>query len=411
MNRLRLIVRAALAAAPTLLVLATLVLAPSAALAHTRSETHTDWQIDGTHVEATVAIPEIEVKRLGPPGAVITNADVAKYFQGKVTVAADGKPCANPGGARALASTSQFRRLAFTFDCPTDKKMRLGFSAFFERVPSHTDFAQISQAGHDFVEQLFVRDTQTIDVGGESGENALRNAGFLTYVEMGVMHIFTGVDHMSFLVGLVLLSKRTKDLLFVVTGFTIGHSCTLALAVTGVLRPHAEFIDALVALTIAMVGAENIAVATGKPGVVAAGVGGMLILMALGRVLGLGGLPALLTLGAGIFASNYLMISGHLQNAARVRLVVTLVFGLIHGFGFAAGLLEMKLPTDKLAELLLGFNLGVEVGQVTVVLTVLAVTALLIRLKLALPRRLVVDLASAGLVGVGLFWFLGRAYA
>jgi len=165
-----------------------------------------------------------------------------------------------------------------------------------------------------------------------------------------------------------------------------------------------------VAFTIAMVGAENIAVQSGKPGIVAVGMGGMLLLMALGKMLGFGGLPALLTLGAGLFAANYLMISGHLQNAARIRLVVTLVFGLIHGFGFAAGLLEMKLPTDKLAELLLGFNLGVEVGQVSVVLTLLGVTALLIKLKLAPPRRLVVDLASAGLVGIGLYWFLGRAY-
>ncbi|MGZ3274084.1 MAG: HupE/UreJ family protein [Caulobacteraceae bacterium] len=381
-----------------------------AALAHTRSESHSDWQINGTHVETTVAIPEIEVKRLGPANATITNAQVAQYMQGKVTVAADGKPCANPGGAKALAATGQFRRVQYEFDCPTDKKMVLGFTGFFEIVPSHTDFAQISQAGKGFVEQLFDKDTQSIEAGAESSEDALRNAGFFKYISMGIMHIFTGVDHMSFLVGLVLLSKRTKDLLFVVTGFTIGHSCTLALAVTGILRPHAEYIDALVAFTIAMVGAENIAVQTGKPGIVAAGLGGMLILMALGKVLGLGGLPALLTLGAGIFAANYLMISGHLANAARVRLVVTLVFGLIHGFGFAAGLLEMKLPTDKLAELLFGFNIGVEIGQVSVVLAVLGVAALLIKLKLALPRRLVVDLASAALVGIGLYWFLGRAY-
>jgi hypothetical protein len=380
------------------------------ALAHTRSESHSDWQIDGTHVETTVAIPELEIKRLGPSGATITNSQVAKYMQGKVTVAADGKPCDNPGGAKALAATGQFRRVQYEFNCATDKKMVLGFTAFFELVPSHTDFAQISQAGKGFVEQLFQNDTRTIEAGAESSEDTLRNAGFFKYISMGIMHIFTGVDHMSFLVGLVLLSKRTKDLLFVVTGFTIGHSCTLALAVTGVLRPHAEYIDALVAFTIAMVGAENIAVQTGKPAIVAAGMGGMLILMALGKWLGFGGMPALLTLGAGIFASNYLMISGHLANAARIRLVVTLVFGLIHGFGFAAGLLEMKLPTDKLAELLFGFNIGVEIGQVSVVMVVLGLTALLIKLKLALPRRLVVDLASAALVGIGLYWFLGRAY-
>jgi len=86
------------------------------------------------------------------------------------------------------------------------------------------------------------------------------------------------------------------------------------------------------------------------------------------------------------------------------------VFGLIHGFGFAAGLLEMKLPTDKLAELLFGFNIGVEVGQISVVLTVLGLAALLVKLGLGMPRRLVVDLASAALVGIGLYWFLGRAY-
>src|SRR6202035_575604 len=75
-------------------------------------------------------------------------------------------------------------------------------------------------------------------------------------------HIFTGVDHMSFMLGLVPISRRVRDLLFVVTGFTIGHSLTLALAVTGTLRPHPEFIDALVAFTIAMIGAENLATGT-----------------------------------------------------------------------------------------------------------------------------------------------------
>jgi hypothetical protein len=405
MNRTQLAAPAAL-----LLTLALILGLAAPAGAHTRSESHSDWQINGAHVESTVAIPEIEIKRLGAPGAVIPNAAVAEYMAGKVTASAEGKPCANPGGAKALASTSQFRRVQFEFNCPSAKGIKLGFTGFFELVPSHTDFAQIQIAGGDFIEQLFTNDARVIDVAG-GGENALRNASFLKYIEMGIMHIFTGVDHQSFLLGLILISRRLKDLLFVVTGFTIGHSCTLALAVTGVLRPHAEYIDALVALTIAMVGAENVAVATGKPGIVAAGMGGMLLLMAIGHMLGMGGLPTLLLLGAGLFAANYLMISGHLQNAARVRLVVTLVFGLIHGFGFAADLLEMKLPTERLAELLVGFNMGVEIGQVTLVLSVLAIVAIMMKLKLALPRPLVVDVCSAALVGIGLYWFLGRSYA
>jgi hypothetical protein len=394
-----------------LLAVAALTLGCAApALAHTRSESHSDWQINGSHIEATIAIPDTTLKMLKPPEAWLRTDQIARYLAGKVSVTADGQACANPGGARGLAATAQFQRVQFEFDCPSPKNIKLHFTGFFEMVPSHTNFAQIQPSGGDFIEQLFTSDSQTIDLSA-GAQNPLRNASFFKYIQMGMMHIFTGVDHMSFLVGLVLISRRLKDLLFVVTGFTIGHSCTLALAVTGILRPHAEYIDALVALTIAMVGAENIAVATGKPGIVAAGMGGMLALMALGHMLGLGGLPTLLVLGAGIFAANYLMISGHLRDAARVRLVVTLVFGLIHGFGFAAGLLEMQLPKERLAELLVGFNLGVEIGQVTLVLSCVALTALLVKMKLSLPRTLVVDVCSAALVGIGLYWFLGRAYA
>jgi hypothetical protein len=280
-------------------------------------------------------------------------------------------------------------------------------AAFFELVPSHVNLAQIEMADGRFIEQLFTRDRQLFDT---AGDEAMRSAGFLRYVQMGILHIFTGVDHMSFLLGLVLISRRLRDLVFVITGFTIGHSATLALAVTGILRPHAEYIDALVALTIAMIGAENVAVATHRPGVVAIGAGGILLLMAVSSALGFGRLPALLLLGASLFASNYLMLSGHLRDAARLRLVVTLVFGLIHGFGFAADLLQLQLPAGQLFSILLGFNLGVELGQLSVVFALLGIVWVLVRRGLDVPRPIVVDGLSAGLVALGLFWFVTRSY-
>jgi hypothetical protein len=216
---------------------------------------------------------------------------------------------------------------------------------------------------------------------------------------------------MSFLLGLVLISRRLKDLVFVVTGFTIGHSLTLALAVTGVIRPHAEYIDALVALTIALIGAENIAVQTERPLAVAAGLGVFLLAMVGLKLLGLGGLPSLLLLGIGLFACNYLMISGHMRDAGRLRMVITLVFGLIHGFGFAADLLQMQIPTLRLAELLVGFNLGVEIGQLTLVLAVTLLVIGLSKVKWTLPRPIVVDVSAAFLVGLGVYWFVSRSYA
>jgi hypothetical protein len=382
------------------------------AFAHTRSETHSAWRIDGNTVHLSFAVPDIEAKRLSKNGAdQPSNTVLGSYLQGKLGVTAEGKACPMQGGYTPAGSTPGYRRFEFTFECPSNKEIVVATHAFFEMVPSHVNFAQVQTGDGEFVEQLMVKDQQSLSVTGAQGEHDLQRASFLQYIQMGVMHIFTGVDHMSFLVGLVLISRRTKDLLFVVTGFTLGHSATLALAVTGLLRPHAEYIDALVALTIALIGAENIAVQTHKPAVVALGLGGLMILMAILKMAGFGGLPALLTLGAGLFTANYLMISGHLADAGRLRLVVTLVFGLIHGFGFAADLVEQQIPPARLAELLVGFNLGVEIGQISLVLVVLAVAGLLVKLKLALPRPLVTDVAAAWLVGIGLYWFLSRAYA
>jgi hypothetical protein len=228
---------------------------------------------------------------------------------------------------------------------------------------------------------------------------------------MGIMHIFTGIDHMSFLLGLVLISRRFKDLIFVITGFTLGHSLTLALAVSGIIRPHAEFIDALVALTIALIGVENLAVQVHRPGLFAVWTAAGLFAMAGLKLLGIGLLPFALLFGAGLFASNYLMVAGHVRDAGRLRLVVTLVFGLIHGFGFAADLLNEAIPPAKLAELLVGFNLGVEIGQLSVVTAIVGVVVILRRFRLTLPRPIVVDVCASGLVLIGVYWFVSRSFS
>jgi hypothetical protein len=277
-------------------------------------------------------------------------------------------------------------------------------------VPTHTNFARIEDNDGHFFEQILTQDHEEVGISEGAEGGGLENASLLTYIGLGIMHIFTGIDHMSFMLGLVLISRRVRDLLFVVTGFTLGHSLTLALAVTGILRPEAQYIDALVALTIALIGAENIGDGTHRPLPVALGLGAILFVMALGRYFGLGvTLPTLLLVGGGIFSVSYLMLTGQMRDAGRVRLLVTLVFGLIHGFGFASNLLEMKLPANRLAALLVGFNVGVEIGQVTVVLGALLVAWLLVRARLAIPRPLFTDIAAAFLVGEGLCWFVERS--
>jgi hypothetical protein len=381
------------------------------ALAHTRSESYSNWQVSGTTVRVAFTVPDTEARRLAPPGGAMPGAEqLGDYLAAHLGVSAAGGRCARTAGPDPVATLPGVARYEFVFECPDANGLKLWSSAFFEFVPTHTHLAQIQSADGNFSEQLITRDHQTLELSAATG-GALQSASFLQYIALGIMHIFTGVDHQAFLLGLILLSRRVRDLVFVVTGFTLGHSATLALAVTGVLRPHAEYIDALIGLTIALVGAECIAENTHRPATVAIAIGALLLAMAAGKLLGLGGLPPLLVAGSALFAANYLVVAGHLRDAVRLRLLVTVVFGFIHGFGFAANLLAMKLPAGRLAELLFGFNLGVEIGQLTLILVVAGVAALLVKNSYGLPRRLVSDFGAAGLVGIGLYWFVSRSYA
>jgi len=392
-----------------LLALFLILFAAAPAFAHTKSETHSVWRVVGSTVHVTFSVPDIEARRLpNPDGSPPSDSRLGGYLAARLSVLNDKTPCPRVGPVQATTAAPGFRRFELTFRCPTAKDMKLHSDAFFDLVPSHVTFAQVVTSNGDFVEQLISKDVRTLDASATEGR--LQNASFFDFVKMGMMHIFTGIDHISFILGFIIIARNLRDLLFVVTGFTIGHSLTLALAVTGIIRPHAEYIDALIGLTIAVVGAENIAVASGRPAVVGLSLVGLLCLMALANLLGFGGLPVLLLVGAGIFASNYLMLSGHLKDAARIRLVVTLIFGLIHGFGFAANLLDERLPKSRLAELIFGFNIGVEIGQMAVVLVVVGSVALLARMRLSLPRPLVIDVVSSGLVAFGLLLFTARSY-
>ena len=117
-------------------------------------------------------------------------------------------------------------------------------------------------------------------------------------------------------------------------------------------------------------GVENIVVSLAKPTRLALATGGFLLVLALLSFAGIGVLPPALLLGTAMFSAAYLLISGQLHDSGRLRMIVTTVFGLIHGFGFAADLLEARLPPEKLAQILFGFNIGVEVGQLAIVLAI-----------------------------------------
>jgi hypothetical protein len=134
----------------------------------------------------------------------------------------------------------------------------------------------------------------------------------------------------------------------------------------------------------------------------------LLLALAAGAVAGWGGVSALTLAGLALFCLCYLALLERVAQPARLRWAVAFLFGLIHGFGFAGVLLEAHLPARRLAQALFGFNAGVELGQIGIVLLVWPVLSYITRWGAA--GRLAIELASAAILALGTFWFVTRAY-
>ena len=181
-------------------------------------------------------------------------------------------------------------------------------------------------------------------------------AVFSTFTASGIRHIAIGPDHILFIIGLLLLGGTLPRLLAIVTAFTIGHSITLALATLQILSPPARIIEPAIALSIVYVGADNLL--TGAQG-------------------------------------------------RDVRPWVALLFGLVHGFGFASVLRETGLPGRALGVSLFSFNLGVEIGQAAIVVVV-ATALFLVRQRNAVLARRIATAGSVVVMIAGAFWFIER---
>jgi hypothetical protein len=189
-----------------------------------------------------------------------------------------------------------------------------------------------------------------------------RGAGGISrYLRLGVEHILTGWDHLAFLFLLIVVARRIREVAVLVTGFTVGHSVTLAAAALGVVVPHARAVEATIAASILIVALENVGMERVRGGTLV--VLAALVLFAASA--SFGGLPAFW--GISLFTACYFALLRTLKGAGRLRWVIACLFGFVHGLGFSGVLLEQELPRVQLVQALFGFNVGVEVGQLALV--------------------------------------------
>jgi hydrogenase/urease accessory protein HupE len=181
-----------------------------------------------------------------------------------------------------------------------------------------------------------------------------------SYLTMGIEHILGGIDHLLFVLALLLITKGVRNLVKAITAFTVAHSITLSLAALGVLGLPSAPVEAFIALSIVFLAVELIHFYHGKNGL-----------------------------------------------TVRYPWIVAFVFGLLHGFGFAGALAEIGLPQTAIPAALFFFNVGVETGQLMFVIVFLGLTWVISKLQIDWPRwaRLVLPY---GIGTIASFWLIER---
>lgn len=295
------------------------------------------------------------------------------YLLGHLKVAGDGRACTltDSGMQVGRQDNGRFLRLSLTGTCPAEPKALNVTNTLFTDTGD-----QSAHRGYLNLEHAGLTQTSVFSPGSETARLSLQAPSslesVLKFIWLGMTHIWAGLDHVLFLLTLLLPSvlvyregrwhpvanfrEAFISVLKVVTAFTVAHSITLSLAALDVLHLPSRLVEAVIALSVVLAALNNV-------------------------------FPLV---------------------KERSRWAVAFAFGLVHGFGFSSVLGELVRDRRALVESLLGFNIGVELGQLALVAAVVPVIYLLRRT--VFYRRVVFAPLSAVVAVVGAVWFMERAF-
>lgn len=274
-------------------------------------------------------------------------------------LAADAQPTIELRGLTCTpderaTTTSDIRRLIVS--CTDTTSPRELVLRYPNDNPSLSTLVHLTTADGSFIRRIGPPGENEIDLQASPSSAVSARA----YLLIGFDHILRGIDHLLFLVALCLVAGRGWTLIRAVTGFTIGHSLTLAVSALGLASPPSALIEALIALSIAFVAVEALA------------------------------------------RDRSTLTWRHPASVAAL-------FGLLHGFGFAGYLRDVGLPKDDEIAALFFFNVGVELGQLLFVGAVTWITAAYARSARALEHLALARHATAYTIGgLATFWFIQR---
>ena len=291
---------------------------------------------------------------LDPAIATHQSRAIADLFAQRLSIAADGQTLTPQWSAAEVVPDRQGLRLRFSVRLDAAPGIVTVNALMFPYDPQHQTFLNIYEK-EALSQAILDRGRTRFEYYSGTAQGTF--AVVRRFVPAGVHHILIGPDHLLFLVGLLLLGGTIRRLTVIVTAFTIAHSITLSLAALNIVTPPARIIEPAIALSIVYVGADNLLIRGGRD----------------------------------------------------VRPWIAFAFGFIHGFGFANVLREMDLPARALGWTLFSFNLGVEIGQLLVVVAVASALAALRARSETASRQLAVA-GSVVVMAAGAFWFIQRVF-
>ena len=283
---------------------------------------------------------------------------VQAYVDKHVTLAADGGSACEAKWGPAQPKKDHVV-LSETWHCPHEAALTYRVTLFQEIDPASRHMVNVD-GDRSFIGLLSVQDPQM----ALTQATPSKWQTFVRYLVSGVEHIAIGYDHIAFLLAVIVLGRHFWPLFKVITAFTVAHSITLSLAVLGIMTVPSQLVETLIAASIVYVALENFFV-----------------------------------------------------RDIRHRWWLTFTFGLIHGFGFASVLRDYGLPQDAVGLALAAFNIGVEIGQLVIVVLAALIWQGGIRVASAFGwqpteqhERQVSLIISGVILFVGLYWLLQRLF-
>jgi hydrogenase/urease accessory protein HupE len=310
--------------------------------------------------ESLVATNGNSVEVQSAPGFGASNARLEAIAVREVQVRLDDAIVV-PDRAIAKLKDSQNVEVLLSFRRTGATRLSL-VSKLFERLPfGHREFVSVLLANGTTLTEAMLSAKENsfqVDMPAPAALTASTNHShsFFTFLALGIEHILTGYDHLLFLFALLVVCRNLRSIATVITCFTIAHSITLALAALDIVKLSPRIVEPMIAASIAYVGIEN-------------------------------------------------LIRG---DAPKWRWLITFSFGLVHGLGFADALKELGIGSGQFGIVfpLVGFNLGVEIGQLSVAAIVLPVLWQLRRHAIFVRRW--VPACSAFVALAGSYWMVER---